>query len=130
MQIAARAYSAFNEGGVEAMLEFLDPEIEWHTWEGFARKRRVFHGHEGVREVLAVYQENIDELRADPLEMVDAGVRLVVPFRLYGRAMGTDEEVSLELVHVWTIAGERAMRLEVYPTKAEALRAAGAAAVE
>ena len=129
VEIVRRAYEAFNRGGVERILEFLDPEIEWRAWEEIARAPRVYHGHDGVREVLGVYEENFDEIRAEPHEFIDAGEQTVVPFRLTGKAKGSGEEASFELVHVWTGFGV-AKRLDVYSSKAEALEAVGIGSAE
>ena len=128
VETAKRGYEAFNGRGVEAILDFLDPQIEWRAWEGFAREPHVAHGHDGVREVLAVYEENVDGLRAEPLEFIEAGDHVVVPFRLHGTAKGSDESVEFNLVHVWTFADDSevlATRLEVYESREEALEAAG-----
>jgi ketosteroid isomerase-like protein len=51
VEIARRGYRAFEQGGVEAILEFLDPEIEWHMSAVFTNRSRVFRGHDGVRDV-------------------------------------------------------------------------------
>ena len=126
VDIARRAYEAFNGGGVDAILAFLDPEIEWRMFESFARDPRVYQGHEGVREVLSLFEENFDAFQAEPHEFIDAGDRIVVPVRLHGRAKGTGEEASFELVHVWTTSDEqRASQLDVYASREEALRAVG-----
>jgi ketosteroid isomerase-like protein len=94
-------------------------------YERFARGPHVYHGHEGVREVNRVFEENLDDLGAEPHEFIDAGDAVVVPVRFYGKAKGTGEELSFELVHVWTARGERASRLDVYSSKEEALAAVG-----
>src|SRR4051812_40507447 len=91
VEIARQGYHAFNRGGIEAILEFLDPEIEWHMWEEFSRTPRVYRGHDGVREVLALFFENYDDFRAEPLEFIDGGEDVVVPVRLGGRAKGSGE---------------------------------------
>jgi ketosteroid isomerase-like protein len=130
VEIARSAYDAFNRRGVEGIIDFLDPQIEWRAWERFSRDDHVDHGHEGARRVLAVYEENISELRVDPHDFIDAGEHVVVPFRLHGRARGSGEAVEYELVHVWTLPadGERkATRVVVYDSKDEALRSVGLA---
>jgi len=124
--IARSAYEAFSRGGVEAILTFLDPEIEWRMWEEFARAPRVYRGHDGVREVLSVFEENYDEFRAEPREFIEVGEQVVVPVRLVGKAKGTGEEISFDLVQVWTSREGKAARLDVYPTRSDALRALGA----
>ena len=37
VEIARRAYAAYNRSGIEGILGYLDPEIEWWMWEEFAR---------------------------------------------------------------------------------------------
>ena len=128
VEIARSAYDAFNRRGVEGILDFLDPAIEWRAWERFSRDTHVDHGHEGARRVLAVYEENISELRVEPHEFIDAGEHVVVPFRLHGRARGSGEAVGYELVHVWTLpaGGDgKATSVVVYDSKEEALRSVG-----
>ncbi len=130
-KLASRAYEAFNRGGVEAILEFLDPGIEWHMWELFARDRRVYRGHDGVREVLAIFEENLDGFRADPHEFIEVGDRVVVPVNLHGRQRGTGEAQSYEVVAVWAIRDDRAAyRLDLYEELDEALEAAESAAAD
>lgn len=126
-QIAERAYGAYNRGGVEAILEFLDPDVEWRMWERFARNERVYRGHAGVREVLGVFEENLDDFRVEPHEFIEVGDRVVVPVRLHGRPKGTDSRQSFELVQVWATRDDRtAHRLDVYEELEEALEAARA----
>jgi ketosteroid isomerase-like protein len=122
VEIARRAYTAYNTGGIDAIVEFLDPEIEWHMWERFARGSRVYRGHAGVREALAVFEENFDDFAAEPHEFIEVGDRVIVPVRLHGKAKGTGEEVGFELVQVWTGRDGLGARLDVYESKEDALR--------
>lgn len=62
VEIVRRGYRAFREGGVEAILPFLHPDIEWHMSAAFTPSPRVYHGHDGVREVFRFFNERIDEL--------------------------------------------------------------------
>ena len=127
VQMAKRGYEAFRRKGVDGILEFLDPEIEWRAWSRFARGPNVVRGHGGVRELLSIYQENFGHLQAKPLEFIEArDGRIVVPFRLIGREKGSGREVQMDLVHVWTLGGNGlATRVEVYESRREALKAVG-----
>ncbi len=121
VEIARRGYGAFREGGVEAILPFLDPEIEWHMSAAFTGTARVYRGHDGVREVFRFFDERIDGLGADPHEFIEAGDHVIVPVRMHGRLRETGEPVAYELVQVWTGRGGRAIKLVTYPdTGAEA----------
>jgi hypothetical protein len=121
VEIVRRGYKAFEEGGVEAILQFLDPAIEWHMSVAFTRTPRVYQGHDGVREVFRFFQEWIDDLGADPHEFIDAGDRVIVPVRMHGRLRETGEPVAYELVQVWLGRGGKAVRLVTYPDREKAL---------
>ena len=124
-EMAQRAYAAFSRSGVEGILGFLDPEIEWRMWEEFARGSRLFNGHQGVREVLTLFTENYDDFRADADEFIDVDdERIIVSVCLTGRAKGSGEEQRFELFHLWKIRDGQAVRLDVYGTREEALEAA------
>ena len=47
-----RGYEAFNAGDIEASLDVLDPEIEWHTYIVPGPGGGSYHGHDGVRELV------------------------------------------------------------------------------
>ena len=126
VETARKGYEAFRRKGVEGILEYLDPEIEWKAWAQFAREPSLTRGHEGVRHLFTLYGENFEDLRAEPHEFIEAGEDMVVvPFTLAGTEKGTGRAVEWELVHVWTVPDGVATRLEVYDSKPDALRAVG-----
>jgi ketosteroid isomerase-like protein len=103
---------------VDGILEFLDPEIEWHMSAAFTNAPRVYWGHEGVREVFRFFTDRIDNLGADPHEFIDAGDdRVIVPLRMHGRLRETGDPVAYELVQVWTGRDGKAIRLVTYPDR-------------
>jgi ketosteroid isomerase-like protein len=127
VEIVRRGYRAFDEGGVEGILEFLDPEIEWHMSAVFTQTPRVFWGHDGVREVFRFFEEQIEDLGADPHEFIDAGDRVIVPVRMHGRLRDGGKPVAYELVQVWLGRGGKAIRLVTYPDREAAIADATAA---
>lgn len=127
VEIVRRGYRAFREDGVEGILQFLDPEIEWHMSAAFTRSPQTFHGHDGVREVFRFFNERIAELGADPHEFIDAGDRVIVPLRMHGRLRETGEPVAYELVQVWTGRDGKAIRLVTYPDRETAMAGADVA---
>src|SRR5215211_7853167 len=111
VEIVRRGYRAFEEGGVEAIIEFLDPAIEWHMSAAFTRTPRTYRGHADVG--------------ADPHEFIDAGDRVIVPVRLHGRLRETGEPVAYELVQLWLGRDGKAVRLNTYPNRETAVADAG-----
>jgi ketosteroid isomerase-like protein len=127
VEIVRRGYKAFAEGGVEAILEYLDPAIEWRMSAVFTRTPQVFWGHDGVREVFRFFNEEIEDLGADPHEFIDAGDRVIVPVRMHGRLRASGEPVAYELVQVWLGRDGKAIRLVTYPDREAAIADATAA---
>lgn len=121
IEIVRRGYGAFEEGGVEAILEFLDPGIEWHMSAVFTSTPRVFWGHDGVRDVFRFFNEQISELGADPHEFIEAGDRVIVPVRMHGWLRESGEPVAYELVQVWLGRDGKAIRLVTYPDRESAM---------
>jgi len=115
VEIVRRGYKAFREAGVEGILEFLHPDIEWHMSAAFTHEPRVYRGHDGVREVFRFFNEWIDELGADPHEFIDSGDRVIVPVRMHGRLRASGDPVAYELVQVWTGRDGKAIKLVTYP---------------
>jgi ketosteroid isomerase-like protein len=120
-----RGIEAFNRGDVEAVLEGLDPEIEWHV-PPVLPDQAVYRGHEGVRELFRSLEDSFSEVQLMVEEIVDAGdqVMMLAAVRGRGRESGLEVE-SPSFGWVWTARGGKALRVEVYPNRAEALEAVG-----
>jgi ketosteroid isomerase-like protein len=80
-------YDAAARGDVSAVLDLLDPEIEWRSpeslpWGG------TYHGREGVREELSKLLDQPVEFRREAREWFDEGDWAVVLLRVFGRHKG------------------------------------------
>ena len=63
--------------------------------------------------------------RFEPLELVDAGERVVVSERLVGKGKGSGVEVAQSWGAIWTVRDGRVVRMELgYPDREAALAAA------
>ena len=119
VETARVAYEAINRGDIDAALEVVHPEIEWHMSHRFG-PGLVFHGHDGVREVLALFDKTLDGFQVEAKEFLDAGDKVMVRVCITGRER-TSGEVAHDLVQVWSGQGGKAIRLDVFDTRAEAL---------
>jgi ketosteroid isomerase-like protein len=120
-----RGFEALGRDGVEALLDFIDPEFETTTSPELSVEPSTYRGHEGLRRYFDSFYEVMEEIRFEPEEFIDAGERVVVPMRLVARGRGTGIEAEQRLAMVWTLREGKAVRLDTYATKAEALAAAG-----
>jgi ketosteroid isomerase-like protein len=125
VDVARRVYDAINRGDISGALKHVDPDVEWRMSPSFARDQRVFRGHDGVREALAIFGESLDEIRADPDDVLDAGDAAVAPATISGRLRGSGERMAYELVQVWSVRDGLVTRLDVYESVDEAWDALG-----
>jgi len=84
-----------------------------------------YHGHDGVKELLNTYLEAFDGLHVEPEEFFDGDDRIVVFIRETARGRGRGVEVEIRIVHLVTMRGGKAVRLEYFPEREKALEAAG-----
>src|SRR4051794_31774232 len=54
VDLVRQLWTAFERGGIDAVLEVVDPDVEWEPYGGGGR---VYHGHEGLRSFM---QERVD----------------------------------------------------------------------
>jgi ketosteroid isomerase-like protein len=127
VEAARRGFEALERGGVEAFLEFIDPEFETTTPPELTVEPATYRGRDGLRRYFESFYEIMEEVRFEPEEFIDAGSQVVVPARLVARGRDTGIEAVQQLVMVWTIRNGKGLRVETYATKEEALAAAGVA---
>jgi ketosteroid isomerase-like protein len=85
--------------------------------------RGTFRGHDGFREFFAKVVDQPAEFRREVREYLDAGNRVVVPLRLFGRPSGDDTEFEVAEIHVWTVRDGKIVDLEAIFDTATVLRA-------
>ncbi|MEK6251543.1 MAG: nuclear transport factor 2 family protein [Actinomycetota bacterium] len=126
VEIVRRGYERIGELG-RPDYEFLDPEIEWRGPREFPDLAEPHFGHEGVARYFAKLNEVFDEYRMVPEEFIDAGGDQVLVFsREGGRGRGSGAEVQTNpTAHLWTIRKRKAVRMQSYWERPEALDAAG-----
>lgn len=132
MEHVRRGYAEFGklftQGELdEAAFEWLDPEIEWRGPREFPDLAEPRYGHDGVREYLRILTEVLEDYRMSPEEFIDAGDDRVLVFsREGGRGRGSGAEVQTHpTAHLWTLRDGKAVRMQSYWERDDALRAAG-----
>ena len=102
-----------------------DPEITMIEARELPGGGALAEGIEAVRRYQRSFANYWDEIHFEPQEYLAAGDRVVVVARLTGRGKKSGVEVTREWAYVWTLRRGKALRMERYATRAEALAAAG-----
>ena len=118
---------AYNRRDVEAVLEVLDPDVEWHDvfQVVLGGQATVVRGHEGARALMRDHQEAFDELETEYSDMRDLGDQLVAigVARVRGRESGV--EIKSPLGAVVDFRNGKVIRIRTFLDPSEALEAAG-----
>ena len=116
--------AAYNRRDFDSAMECFHPEIEWVL--PAMQRSDSCTGPEEVRRFWEGLDETFDELRLDPQELVDAGDKVAVRLRYYGRGRGSGAEIETEMYHQVTTFDDGVMvRIEYFTDWAGACRAAG-----
>jgi ketosteroid isomerase-like protein len=119
-------YAAINSGDVEEALRHLDPEVEVVTSGAFLDEGAVYRGHEGVGQFLGMLNDAFDDFSYEVLELTELdGDRVLALLRVAARGKGSGLEVARDAGHLWTLRGEKAIRLEAFADHESARAAAG-----
>jgi ketosteroid isomerase-like protein len=128
VEVVRRVIEAHDRGDFATVLAAYDPGIEWHLARALAGFdfEPVYHGHEGVRAFWRQWFAAWETASFKYEEFIDAGdsVVTILSQRMRGRTSGIELEWN-SYAQVWTIQDGKIVRVEFFPTRSEALEAAG-----
>src|SRR6187551_3252012 len=125
VEIVRDAAAAFNRGDLDAWLEYWTDDIDYRAVEGALDDRGPMHGKDAVRAYFQDWLDTFDDLKAEPLELIDAADEQVVTvLRFGGRAKLSGVEADLTFAVVYTLRDGKVARGREYWTKEQALEAA------
>jgi ketosteroid isomerase-like protein len=122
VELVKQLWSAFERGGIEAVLEIADEDVEWEPYGGGGA---VYRGHEGLR---AYMQERVDRNEQADGRLYSAfakGDAVVAKGEI--RIQGEQGIVTMQPGWLYEFREGKLVRFRGFPTQDAALRAAGLA---
>jgi ketosteroid isomerase-like protein len=135
VELVRRNYEVVNSIG-RTDAEFVDPEeFAPDLWARLAPDfelherpdlpdRKVYRGPDEAKEFWRKTQELFSELRWEPLEITDLGHAVVVETRIAVVGRGSDVLIEADETDVFWFRDGAIVRLQGFPTRAEAFEAA------
>ena len=126
VDLAWRAAQAWNDGGVDALVEYLDADVEWLPPRE-SMEPGIYRGHDGVRDYLGRLAEIFGDWHVEPLEVIDVDdERVIAAVRSIARSGHSEVEINADWAWLFTVgANKKAIRVETFTDKAQALKAVG-----
>jgi ketosteroid isomerase-like protein len=126
VELLRQGFEDFARGDMDAVLERLDPDIEWRPAIAPILGVEMVRGREAVRQFFKrdLY-EGFDEFRAEPVAYEDLGDAVLVTTRYIGRGESTGLEIDQTFASLYRFRDGKTVSMRDYSTRAEALEAAG-----
>jgi ketosteroid isomerase-like protein len=108
--------------------EILAPDVDYRAIEGAPDDVGPIRGHDAMLAYMGEWYEMFEGFAVSQEEILDAAPgRVVVVWRISGRAKASGVTTDMTVAIDYTIAGGKVVRGREYATKQEALAAAGGA---
>lgn len=122
-----RVADAYNRRDVEAMLEELDPEVEWYPLLEvmLGGEATVYRGHEGAREGVRELDEAFAELQVELSDVRDLGERVLAIGHLRGRGQESGAKTESAIAWIGEFKNGKVVRVREYLDPKQALEAVG-----
>ncbi len=124
VEVVRAVYEAVARGDLETANSLLHPEIEFHTYV-HAPEAGVYRGKQAVQEYNEVLFGQFESLRIELEELVDAGDQVIAVTTQHAVPKGGSQAIEVHMAETWTIRDLLLAERHSYPTKDQAIEAAG-----
>ena len=126
VEVVRQMLQAFADGGLDAMAEYWDPDIDWRAAEGALDDVGEMHGPVAVRRYIQDWIDTFDDFSVVAEELRDVGDdRVLAIQRVNGRAKLSGTETDLRYAVVNTVRDGKVVRGREYLSLDQALEAVG-----
>jgi ketosteroid isomerase-like protein len=128
VEVVRREVAAWERDDIEGWLSMIAADVEWLTAveRDLGSAGRIFHDHEGMRELWKLWRTEFDDFWIETDEIRDLGgnrVLRLAHMRFRGPASGIQVESQLALLY--TLRDGKIVRSDDYRSHKEALKAVG-----
>jgi len=123
VEVVRRTMDAYNTRDLRAYFDMLSESVRFRS--RFSAMGRVYRGHDEVRRYFAELDEVWSRYEMRVLRLVPAGRQVAALCHLYAVGRESDLQVEENSAIVFTLEAGKIVRIDSYPTHAEALEAAG-----
>jgi ketosteroid isomerase-like protein len=113
VDVLERMFAAFEAGGLEAGLDYIDPDFVAVIGPELSAEPDTYRGHDGIRRYFGAF-EGMEDVVFTPETFIEEGERVLVPIVLTGRGAASGIEVQQRVVQAWTVRGGKAVHVEAF----------------
>ena len=128
IQMVKQLAAAWNRDDLDAFLDLLDPDLEWHTSiePFFEGTESVFRRHDGIRQFWESYRgEAFERLEVRIDEFRDLGESVLSLGEITTIGQASQVQLTSELAQLWSFRGGKIISSHDFLSHGEGLKAAG-----
>jgi ketosteroid isomerase-like protein len=123
VELVRGCLNAYFAGDNEAALAAFDPDVEFDM--SVRIDGGVFRGRNGVAKSMRTWTGTFESWRMEIEEVIDAGDRVLLVDREFGRGKGSGVETEVVFFSVVTVRSGKIVHWKAFVDREEALEAAG-----
>jgi uncharacterized protein len=123
VELARRAYEAFNRGDLDGMVADFAPTFQYVPTGAIPGAGDPYRGR--WKEFVRWFMGEFDDARVEIRELTEAGDQVLASLTLRGRGKQSGVEASWDVWHVWTVRDGKLIHGQGFARGDEALEAAG-----
>jgi ketosteroid isomerase-like protein len=124
VEIVREAFDAYQRGDEAKMFALADPDVVVTQFPD-QLDARDYHGHDGLREVMAEWIGTWDDWTIELVSASEADGHVLAAARQRGRGKGSGAPMESEVTFVFTVDKGVIVRWRMFHTEQEALGAIG-----
>jgi ketosteroid isomerase-like protein len=126
MEVAKRVVDAFNRRDIDAIFDYVNPDLEWFPAMPVTFGGGPLRGREGIESYIREVNDTWEEYRVVGQDFRDLGEdQVLVLSRVEGRGAGSRGLVDAAMGQIFDFRDGKISRVRTYLDHGEALRAAG-----
>jgi ketosteroid isomerase-like protein len=126
IEVVRQTYEAVNRGDMATWRNLVDPGVEFIDHNPTPDASGTLHGRDALEQYLARFRGELDGFRAEVMEFIPVGDRVVCTVIWHGTGKGSSAAVEWRGAELVTVREGKIVRGESgFPSKEAALEAAG-----
>jgi ketosteroid isomerase-like protein len=118
-------FERFNRGELDELLAEVGPDVEWHVLDQLP-DAQVYTGPDAIRRFWEAWRDMFEDFRVEVGDLLEAGDHVVAMISVRGRGRESGIAVDTpQFPQVWTFRDGELVRVAMYQSREEALRAVG-----
>jgi ketosteroid isomerase-like protein len=126
VEIVRGGFDALKREGVEGLVPLIHPDFEATTPASLASEPDTYRGPDGVRRYFDSFYDAMEDIYFEGHEFTAVGDRVVVDFTLHATGRSSGIPVEQKAFQVWTLRDGKAIGLDLFTDRDEAMAAAKA----